>query len=111
LLKKLAEYLRLQWGQHIVQIRSDDVDIQQFANEQNDVISKVEIRNEARPTEVKSGERKKNYNSREASTITKRVQFADLENTNRCTVTNFLELTTNQDGILLKITDSISVAC
>jgi hypothetical protein len=41
LLKKLSEYLRLQWGQHMVQIRSDDVDIQQFAawvNKQNDVI-------------------------------------------------------------------------
>jgi hypothetical protein len=37
-----------------VQIRSDDVDIQQFAawvNEQNDVISKIEIGNEALPTE------------------------------------------------------------
>jgi hypothetical protein len=33
LLKKLPEYLRLQWGQYLVQIRSDDVDIdiQQFA--------------------------------------------------------------------------------
>jgi hypothetical protein len=31
LLKKLPEYLCLQWGQHMVQIRSDDVDIQQFA--------------------------------------------------------------------------------
>jgi hypothetical protein len=52
-LKKLLEYLRLQWGQHMVQIRSDDVDIQQFAawvNEQNDVISKVEIGNKARTT-------------------------------------------------------------
>jgi hypothetical protein len=52
-----------------VQIRSDDIDIQQFAawvNEQNDVISKVEIGNEARPTEqptkVKNGERNKNNN-------------------------------------------------
>jgi hypothetical protein len=43
LLKKLSEYLRLQWGQHMVQT-------QQFAtwvNEQNDVISKVEVGNEA----------------------------------------------------------------
>jgi hypothetical protein len=58
LLKKLPEYLVLQWGQHLVQIRSDDVDIQQFlalVNEQNDVISKVEIGNE-----VKNDERNKN---------------------------------------------------
>jgi hypothetical protein len=68
LLKKLPEYL--QWGQHMVQIRSDDVDIQQFAawvNEQNNVISKVEIGNEARPTEVKNGERNENCYSREVS--------------------------------------------
>jgi predicted lipid carrier protein YhbT len=59
LLKKLPEYLRRQWGQ----IRSDDVDIQHFAalvNEQIDVISKVEIGNETRPTEVKNCERNKN---------------------------------------------------
>jgi hypothetical protein len=74
LLKKLPEYLRLQWGQPMVQIQWDDVDIQQFAawsNEQNDVISKVELGNEAlpteRPKEVKNGERNKNYNSREVS--------------------------------------------
>jgi hypothetical protein len=57
-----------------VHIQSDDVDIQQFAawvNEQNDVISKVEIGNEARlterPMEVKNGEENKNYNSREVT--------------------------------------------
>jgi hypothetical protein len=58
LLKKLPEYLRLQWGQHMVQIRSNDVDIQLFVawvNKQNDVISKVEIGNEAWPTKVKNG--------------------------------------------------------
>jgi hypothetical protein len=63
LLKKLSEYLRLQWGQHMVQT-------QQFAtwvNEQNDVISKVEVGNEAWPMEVKNGERNKNYNSGEVS--------------------------------------------
>jgi hypothetical protein len=63
LLKKLPEYLRLQWGQHMVVV-VDDVDIQQFAawvNEKNNVISKVEIGNEARPTEVKNDERKENY--------------------------------------------------
>jgi hypothetical protein len=31
LLKKLPEYLCLQWGQHMVQLRSDDLDIQHFA--------------------------------------------------------------------------------
>jgi hypothetical protein len=58
LLKTLPEYLRLKWV------------LQQFAawvNEQNDVISKVEIENEARPTEVKNDETNKNYNSREVS--------------------------------------------
>jgi hypothetical protein len=62
LLKKLPEYLRLQC---LVQIRLDDV------NEQNDVISKVEIGNEIRPkkrpTEVKNGESNKNYNLKEVS--------------------------------------------
>jgi hypothetical protein len=47
LLKNLPEYLRLQWGQYLVQIRSDAA----WVNEQNDVISKIEIENEARPTE------------------------------------------------------------
>jgi hypothetical protein len=47
LLKKLPEYLRLLWGQHMVQIRSYDVDIQQFAawvNKQNDVKLKSETK-------------------------------------------------------------------
>jgi hypothetical protein len=42
-----------------------------WVNEQNDMISKVEIGNEARPTEVKNGERNKNYNSREVLKINK----------------------------------------
>jgi hypothetical protein len=63
LLKKLPEYLRLQWGQHMVLFRSDDVD-SGLGQQQNDVISKGEIGNEARPTErpteVKICERNKN---------------------------------------------------
>jgi hypothetical protein len=54
--QRVPEYLRVQWRQHMMQIRSDDVDIPKFAawvNAQNNVISKVEIGNEARPTEVK----------------------------------------------------------
>jgi hypothetical protein len=43
-------------------------------------------------------------------TITKRVQFADSVTKNRCSVTNFVELTTNQDGSVLKITGTVSVA-
>jgi hypothetical protein len=68
------------------------------------VISEVEIGNEAR--------RKSKMVSREKyRTITKRVQFADLVTTKRCSVTNFVELTTNQNESLLKITGSVSVAC
>jgi hypothetical protein len=66
----------------MVQIRSDDVDIQQFAawvKEQNDVISKVELGNEVRPTEVKNGERKKNYNSREVSNNNKTCPICRLD--------------------------------
>jgi hypothetical protein len=37
----------LQWGQYLVRIRSDVA----WVNEQNDVISKIEIGNEAQPTE------------------------------------------------------------
>jgi predicted RNA-binding protein Jag len=44
-------------------------------------------------------------------TITKRVHFAVSVTTNRCCVTNFVKLTTNQDGSLQKITSSVSVAC
>jgi hypothetical protein len=60
----------------MVHIQSDDVDIKQFAawvNEQNDVISKVEIGNEERPTKSKNGEKNKNYNSREVSSNTDAV--------------------------------------
>jgi hypothetical protein len=67
----------------MVQIRSNDVDIQQFVawvNKLNDVIFKVEIGNEARPTEGKNGERNKNYDSREVSNNNKTCpicQFGD----------------------------------
>jgi hypothetical protein len=49
-LKKLPEYLRLQWG--LVKIRAHDMNmnIQQFADwvsTQNKIVSKVEIGNEA----------------------------------------------------------------
>jgi hypothetical protein len=110
----LKKYLRLQWGQHMVQTWSDDVNIQQleaWVNEQNDVISKVEIGNEARPTEVKNGEINKNYNLREVSNNNKTCPICRFVTTNIYSVMNFVELTTNQDGSLLKITRSASVAC
>jgi hypothetical protein len=97
LLKKLPEYLRLQWEQHMVQIRL------------NDVISKVKIGNEDRltkwPTEVKNGERNKNYNSIEVSNNNKMFpicQFGD-HKLMQCSATN-------PDRSLLKITGSVSAA-
>jgi hypothetical protein len=51
-----------------------------WVNEQNDVISKVAIENEAQPTEVKNDETNKNYNWREVSNNNKTspiCQFGD----------------------------------
>jgi hypothetical protein len=46
LLKKLPEYLRLQWGQFLVQKQLRSPNIHQFAkwvSEQNKIVSEVEI--------------------------------------------------------------------
>jgi hypothetical protein len=51
LLKKLPEFLRLQWGQFLIQHNVDDADIFQFATwvrQQNEVTSKVEIGDDAK---------------------------------------------------------------
>jgi hypothetical protein len=83
LLKKLPEYLRLQWGQYLVQIWSDDVDIKQFATwvlEQNDVISKVEIGNEVPRSDQRKSKMVKEIRTtiqEKYRTITKRVRRAD----------------------------------
>jgi hypothetical protein len=56
LLKKLPEFLRLQWGQHLMQNRIRDANICQFAawvSEQNEVIATVEIGNDGNwPTNI-----------------------------------------------------------
>jgi hypothetical protein len=93
LLKKLPEYLCLQF---LVQIRLDDV------NEQNDVISKVEIGNEVRPkkrpTEVKNGESNKNYNSKKVSNNNKTYPICRFGDHKPMQCEKFRrELTTNQD--------------
>jgi hypothetical protein len=63
------------------------------------VTFKVEIGIKARPTkwptEIKKGLSNKTFG----------------DTANRCSVTNYEELTTNQDGSLLEITTSVSVAC
>jgi hypothetical protein len=96
----------------MVHIRSNDVGIQQFAalvNEQKDVISKVEIGNETRSTErsmeVKNGERKKNFNSREVSNNNKTCPICLLDDHKP------MQLIKNKYGSQLKITDSVSVGC
>jgi hypothetical protein len=83
------------------------------------MISKAKIENEARPTDARRSDQRKSKFVKEIRTkirekyrtITKRDQLADSVATNRYSVTNFVELTTNQDGSLLKITGSVSVAC
>jgi hypothetical protein len=93
-LKKLPEYLRLQWGQYLLQVRTHDVNIQQFADwviTQNGIVSKVEIENEAtQPT-------------------TERVQFVETVNINLYIVINSKKVTSNEDKIWLRITDSVLV--
>jgi hypothetical protein len=61
-----------------VQIRSDNIDIQQFTawvNEQNDLISKVEIRNDRRKS--KMVEEIRSTVQEKYRTITKSDQFAN----------------------------------
>jgi hypothetical protein len=50
LLNKLPEHLRLQREQYLVHVRTHDVNIEQYVDwvsTQNEIVSKVEIRNEA----------------------------------------------------------------
>jgi hypothetical protein len=79
------------------------------------VISKIEIGNEAQPTEqpteVQNVKETRTLIREKYQTNTKRVQFADSLTTNQCSVTNFIELTTNQYGNLMNITGSVSAAC
>jgi hypothetical protein len=41
LLRKLSQYLRLQWGQYLVQIRTNDVKIQENINQYETNLKKV----------------------------------------------------------------------